>query len=187
MGARWRGYSYGECEHYPHGPSGAACRPVVQLSRGETLTPGPAQLLSTGICPLLAPSLSIPARVFAGFQCWFFPASHLQSGRSFHGGTLFQTLPWRCLALFKRRARIGLCRVSGGSVRGGGWLVGGLVVGYECFWYGADEFVCMGDGVMGGTMRHYGCSTHERESAAPVAHIVRIVRIASPRSGVQRE
>lgn len=180
----------GECERYPHGPSAAACRPVVQLSRGETLTPGPAQLLSTDIC-LCWPSLSAPARVFADLGCWFLQTSSFAIWSIlphwYPASCLCPRLPWPGLALFKRRARIGLCRRSGGSVRGGGWLVGCLLLAASAFVTGQTSFACMGDGVMGGTMRHYGCSTHQRESAVPVVRVVRIVRIASHPSGVQRE
>lgn len=93
-----------------------------------------------GHLPLLAPSLATLARLFAGLDYWFLPASHWPSGRSFRTGPVLSdsalALPWRGLALFKRRARIGLSRGSGGSVRGVAGLVDWLVLATSAFGMG---------------------------------------------------
>lgn len=140
LGSRWRGYNYGKSARatYPHGPSAAACTPVVQLSRGRDpyswagSAPQHGHFASVG--PFLQRPSNPPARVFAGLGGKFFPASHSQSRRSFRSGALLPdscpALPWRGLALFKRRARIGPSRASGGPERGGGWLGGLAGVGF---------------------------------------------------------
>lgn len=170
VGARWRGYSYRRVRALPPRALSCSVQACCAAEQGRDPYSWAGSAPEHRYLPLLA-LLDLPsARAFAGLGCWFFPTSSFAIWSIlphwYPASRLCPALPWPGLALFKRRARIGLCQESGGLVRGGGWLVGWLLLATSAFGTGQTSFACMGDGVMGGTMRHYGCSTHQRESAS---------------------